>query len=108
MPSLQARGSDSNNHWRRPFPAGPVTLGRNAAKSDWSVPWDPLISKLHATLTWRDNRLSVRKAPDAVNPIYYKGVPLDAFILGVGEPFVIGETTFVVQESELTSGNDLP
>src|SRR3954454_24439200 len=107
MPDLVARGSDQKYQWRRALPAGPVTLGRSAARSDWSVPWDPLISKLHATLTWRGGRLSIRKAPEAKNAIFFFGEPREDFTIGVGETFVIGDTLFLIQEDSPTGTSDL-
>lgn len=72
------------------------------------MPWDPLISKLHATLTWRDGRLLVRKAPEAKNSVFFFGEPRDEFTIGVGETFVIGDTLFLVQEDTPTGTSDLP
>ncbi|MBV9123937.1 MAG: adenylate/guanylate cyclase domain-containing protein [Planctomycetes bacterium] len=100
MADLVAKGADGKILWRRTLPSEPVTLGRSLAKSTWDAGWDRQISGLHATLTWKDGRLSVRKEPTAVQKIYYRNKPLDEFSLGVGEHFVIGSTTFLIQETE--------
>jgi adenylate cyclase len=91
-------GSDPGKRWRRPLPEGPVTLGRKAELCTWDVPWDRQISGLHATLTWENGGLRIRKEARAVNRIYYQGKPCDEFTLGLGEQFVIGGTTFALQE----------
>jgi adenylate cyclase len=108
MPDLVARGNDPKNQWRRLLPDGTVTLGRSAGRSDWCVPWDPLISKLHATLHWGGGRLTVRKASQAKNAIFVQGEARDEFTVGVGENFVIGDTLFLIQETETASALDLP
>lgn len=108
MPELVARGNDPKQQWRRPLPDGTVTLGRSAARSDWSVPWDPLISKVHATLGWSDGRLTVHKWPQAKNAIFVQGEARDDFSVGIGETFVIGETLFFLQEAETAAALDLP
>src|SRR5829696_2985102 len=107
MPDLVARGNDPKFQWRRTLPAGPVTLGRSAARSDWSVPWDPLISKLHATLTWSGGKLTVRKEAGAKNAIFVFGEPREEFRVGVGDTFIIGDTLFLIQD-EPRPPNDLP
>ncbi|WP_406699594.1 adenylate/guanylate cyclase domain-containing protein [Singulisphaera sp. Ch08] len=108
MPELVARGNDPKNQWRRPLPDGLVILGRSVTRSDWSVPWDSLISKVHATLGWSEGRLTVRKWPQAKNAIFVQGEARDEFNVGIGDTFVIGETLFLVQETETAAAPDLP
>jgi adenylate cyclase len=96
MPELVARGAGQSRRWQ--FPDRPVTLGRSA-ESEWQVPWDKTVSGLHATLTWQDGRLLVRRRllpTKTTNPILYKGAPLDEFTVAPGEEFAIGATTFRV------------
>jgi adenylate cyclase len=105
MPDLIAtRGP--NERWQRTLPTQPVTLGRIAKISEWAVPWDEHISRLHATLVWKEGEgLLVRKdTTRAKNSIYYNNEARDEFLAQVGEFFVIGETRFfvVASESELT------
>jgi adenylate cyclase len=97
MPDLVAtRGP--NERWRRTLPSQPVTLGRIAKMADWAVPWDEHISRLHATLVWKEGQgLLVRKDTTwAKNSIYYRNEACDEFTAQVGEFFVIGETRFFV------------
>ena len=102
MPDLIAQGPDPTHTWRRALPPGPVTLGRNT-KSAWQVEWDKEISGLHATLTWKDGKLTVAPRPGTTNKVFYRGNPLEAeFAVALGEQFVIGRTTFTLRESEPT------
>jgi adenylate cyclase len=101
MPDLVAsRGP--NERWRRTLPGQPVTLGRVAKMSEWAVPWDEHISRLHATLVWKEGQgLLVRKDPTwAKNSIYYHNEARDEFTAQVGEFFVIGGTRFLVVGDE--------
>jgi adenylate cyclase len=101
MPDLIARGPDPADSWRRQLPADePVVLG--SADGAWAVPWDPFVSRRHAELTWRNNRLKVRKVAGATNPLFHNGRPSDAFEVQLGGAFVIGRTVFAVAESVLT------
>lgn len=102
-------GSDPQKRWRRTLQPGPVTLGRKAELSAWDVPWDRQISGRHATLTWADGKLVVRKEARAINRIYFRGTPADEFTMAVGDQFVIGNTTFALQdEAESTPSEPAP
>jgi adenylate cyclase len=100
--------SDPQKRWRRMLPDGSITLGRKAELSSWDVPWDRQISGLHATLTWQDGKLLVRKEPKAINRIYYQGAACDEFSLGVGEQFTIGGTVFALHEEAESAATELP
>src|ERR1022692_1480167 len=107
MPDLVARGTEADQCWRRALPAQPVTLGRTS-KSAWEVPWDKQISGLHATLHWQNGKLLVRKDSSARNQIFVRGAALNEFHVAVGEPFVIGSTTFTIQVSEPAAVGEWP
>lgn len=96
MIELLAKGTDSREHQQRILAAGEeLILGRQA--KDFSVAWDDRISREHAVLTLRpDNRVEVARHPRGRNPIFFRGLKKDYFVLGVGEHFVIGRTTFTV------------
>jgi adenylate cyclase len=102
MTELIAQGADASNSWQHALLPTPVTLGREASKSQWAVPWDREISGLHATLHWHDGKLSVRREPTARNRIYYHGQPTEEFVLEPGDHFVIGKTRFELREREST------
>ena len=97
MPDLIAQGPSPSDRWRRPLPKDlasqqPVILGRTAA--GWAVPWDDRISRSHVRLMWNGSRLEVFRLIDARNPIFHKGLRQDEFDIGIGDHFVIGQTTF--------------
>ncbi len=97
MPDLIAQGPSPSDRWRRPLPKDPalqqpVILGRTAA--GWAVPWDDRISRSHVRLLWNGTRLEVFRLLDARNPIFHKGLRQDEFDIGIGDHFVIGQTTF--------------
>ena len=100
--------NDPLKRWRRTLQEGSVTLGRKGELSTWEVPWDRQISGLHATLTWKDGKLEVRKEPRAINRIYFHGNPSDQFTLTPGEQFVIGGTTFALQDDGEATPSELP
>lgn len=114
MPDLIAQGPSTTDRWRRALPQADVTstavivLGRSAV--GWSVPWDDRISRSHVKLTWNGAKLSVHRLVDARNPVFFKGLRRDDFEIGIGEHFVIGQTTFslVDHRIRMVSPGDAP
>lgn len=112
MPDLIAQGPSPSDRWRRPLPhsgeATAFTLGRVAP--GWSVPWDDRISRQHAELRWDGERLSVARLLDAKNPVFHRGLRKDQFDVGIGDHFVIGQTTFSIvdQRVRFLSRSDEP
>jgi len=107
MPDLIAQGKELQHRWRRPLPEGqPVVLGR--ASGVWSVPWDPHISRQHAELTWKSDRLEVVQLSTARNPIYVRGNESARFSLLPGEHFVIGDSTFILADQQIQLSGDSP
>lgn len=103
MANLVARGEEPQHQWLHELPPETVTLGSRPTESTWVVPWDKFISRVHATLTWREGKLFVRRHPRASNKIFFRSEALDEFALEVGEEFLIGSTSFSVQQSETNS-----
>ncbi|MCC7333702.1 MAG: adenylate/guanylate cyclase domain-containing protein [Pirellulaceae bacterium] len=103
MPDLIAQGTRPQDCWRRVVPTSgdAVVLGRTA--EPWSVPWDDRISRQHATLNWSNNKLQVNKLPQARNEIFFRGKRCDQFSAAVGEHFVIGQTTFTVDDQQISA-----
>lgn len=109
MPDLIAQGIQPADRWRRSLPiavdAEPVTLGRTA--QGWAVPWDDRISRNHATVRWNGHRLEVSRLIDARNPIFYRGLRKDQFEIGIGDHFVIGQTTFSLVDQRVRVVSEL-
>ncbi|XZE20949.1 adenylate/guanylate cyclase domain-containing protein [Pirellulaceae bacterium SH449] len=114
MPDLIAQGPSTTDRWRRSLPQADVTstavivLGRAAV--GWSVPWDDRISRSHVKLTWNGAKLSINRLVEARNPVFFKGLRRDDFEIGIGEHFVIGQTTFslVDHRIRMVSPGDAP
>jgi adenylate cyclase len=104
MAELVAKGSDPTHGWRRTLPHQPVTLGRSEPQSIWAAPWDDRISRLHVSLSWVDGKLLVQRLPEGRNRVFYRGVAANEFSMSPGEEFVIGDTTFALEDTK----TDLP
>jgi adenylate cyclase len=83
-------------------------LGRVAP--GWAVPWDDRVSRQHAELNWNGEQLAVTRMIDAKNPIFHRGLRKDEFEVGIGDHFVIGQTTFSIvdQRVRVLSSSDEP
>lgn len=93
MAELIAQGPETHQRWRRTLrPNEPFVLGREAGL--WSTPWDPHVSRRHATACWSDGQLRIERLPEARNPIFLGGRETASLSLKPGEHFVIGNTTF--------------
>jgi adenylate cyclase len=63
-------------------------------KADCCFSGERFMSRLHVSLRLASPKLEVRRNPKAKNPVLYKGVNADEFLMNAGEYFVIGETKF--------------
>jgi adenylate cyclase len=99
MPDLVAQGAKPEQRWRKTLSAATVILGRTE-RCDWEAPWDETISRRHASLTWKDNKLHVVRLAESKNPIYVGGKEVTTFTIGAGEFFTIGTTRFSVEDTE--------
>ena len=104
---LIAQGEEGHQHWRRQIPANQViVLGRDA--EDWSVPWEPWISRHHAEIRRDNNQVHVRRLSQAKNPIIFRGEQGHSFTMRSGDCFVIGQTLFsLIDESGADDSGDL-
>ncbi len=99
MNELVAKGEEEGQTWRQRLPESQtVVLGRESEY--WNIPWERFLSRRHAELTWENQRLEVRRLPEASNPIYHRGEKAGAFKVKPGEPFVIGGTIFTVESGD--------
>lgn len=107
MPDLIAQGVEAQQRWRRPLPEGQeIVLGRVGGV--WAVPWDRHVSRRHVGLAWDGRRLSVRRLPEAKNPVFLHGRDTGRFELAPGEHFVIGQTTFTLADQRADVSVDQP
>src|SRR5437868_11097241 len=107
MADLIAQGPKASERWRRPLvPDKTVVLGRNGA--GWNVPWDERVSRRHAEVCLRGDRLSVRRLKSARNPVFVDGREADEFDLDEGRHFVIGDTTFTFRVDRVEVNPDVP
>lgn len=68
-----------------------LTIGRSA-QAGLRISEDQEISRLHAEILLDQGRLTVRRKPEATNPIYRQGRSVEEFTLGPGESFMLGRT----------------
>lgn len=94
-----AQGPLPRQRWKtRLEPARPQTLGR-AATADLPVPWEPLLSRVHARLSLRGATLTVECLPEARNELFFHGAGHRSLALRAGEQFVVGRTAFHLVEA---------
>lgn len=75
----------------------PLLLGRSN-DNDCAVPWDPRVSRRHARLTLKGERLAVSCLPQVSNLIWKSGSSCMETLLNPGDSFRIGQTRFAVSE----------
>lgn len=100
MAELEARNDQGGYSWKKSLPTEPFVLGRHPDDRNWATEWDNFISRRHATLHFRDGKLSVQKLPTAGNPIFLNNVPADEFEIRPSESFRIGNTIFTLVDEE--------
>lgn len=104
MIELSAQGPDAEQRLRFPLTPGiRAVLGRSPA-AEFCVPWDAQISARHISLVIQDGRLDVRRLPDAMNPLFFQGQPVESCEIAVGRHFVLGQTVFRLQKIDTDSG----
>ncbi len=99
MLELTAQGADLRQRWRTVLRAEQtLVLGRDPGLP-LSAPWDAAISRRHVQLAVADRALDVQRLAAAVNPLYYGGAAVDRCRIHPGEHFVLGTTTFRLEET---------
>ena len=97
---LIAEGNETNQRWRRALlPGGTYRLGR-ADESELVVPWERNLSRQHAVLKFDGDLLELTRLPQATNPVFVEGMPVETAFLKGGDSFVIGETLFRIADED--------
>ena len=100
MPDLIAQGTRREDRWRRRVPPGvSILLGRSAGR--WSASWDDHVSREHARIVLQDGKLHVHTLPGSKNPVFFQGKKRESFRVGLGQHFVIGQTTFTLSDESV-------
>ncbi len=87
-------GKEPSQRLHRTLDVGQAVRVGRSLKQGWEIPWDPMISREHAILSWIDDRLHVRCLEHARNPIFYRGKSVREANVTPNEWFQIGQTTF--------------
>lgn len=92
-------------------PERTVRLGRKPWSSSedvelFEIPWEVKLSRNHAELRFGQGRLEVRALEDVKNPLFFKGKEEKSFSMQVGDHFVVGETTFTLNEDRVSVASD--
>lgn len=110
MWQLLAEGTEPRQRWRQRLESQHAyTLGR-AVSNDLPVPWESLMSREHCRLLTTSSAVLLEKLPQARNPVYFNGEPVDRCELVPGSRFVIGQTSFRLSEVSWASNSpsDVP
>lgn len=107
MSYLIAQGPEAGHRWRRKLPKNSVLiLGRMS--STWGTPWDDRISRQHVEVHWNGSQLVASKIAAARNSIFFQGKETSEARLWPGEHFVIGSTTFTLDDRNIEATIDAP
>lgn len=81
-----------------------VLIGRSNS-ANLQIPWDPVVSRRHASASLRAGKAHVRRLPEGRNPLHLGDQVCDELVIGVGDDgFRIGETrVFLSGTAELVS-----
>lgn len=117
MPKILVIGPSGNESQFRLSGTRTLRIGRRPALEDdaqaesvdlGEVSWESSLSRNHAELSSHGDGVRVVRHPDARNPLFFKGETSDAFVMGPGEHFVVGDTTFHFIVEQLKVEDDDP
>jgi adenylate cyclase len=107
---LIAESSDASQRTQHTLAVGTTAvLGRDVS-ADIVISWDAAISRRHAVITTRSDRVVVERLPDATNPLFFQGRSVARCELRKGDHFVIGGTLFRISAAGSSPSNsaDIP
>ena len=74
----------------------------------WALPGEPRLSRVHAEIRRRGDRVEVKRLDGARNPLFFRGEPRDFFEVGLDDRFVVGRTTIRLVENRFELASDEP
>ena len=103
MLSLIAQGPQTGQRCKWLLSPGESAVLGRSLDCEFPIPWDTTVSRKHAKLVASENDLSVERISDATNSLFFGGEQLDSCLCSIGEHFVIGRTTVLVDRADFES-----
>ena len=101
MWQLVAHGPNPSQRLRQALEVGKsLQLGRST-EADLPVPWEPVLSRNHLTITVGRDSIRIQRRSSAANPVFINGRQVEEATLAAGDTFVIGETTFHIGQADV-------
>jgi len=91
---ISIQGQVASQRLELALSVGATTRVGRLPLSGWAVPWDKMISREHADLTWDGARLQIELTDNARNPLMHHGKQVRKLSIEPGDWFQIGQTTF--------------
>ncbi len=102
---VRAKGNQAGQISEGVLSRQPLICGRSPAQQpSLAVPWDDYISREHFELSAEGKQVRVQRVAGGKNPITYRMQPADSFLIGPGETFLVGSTTFEILEDPFQNG----
>jgi Fe-S-cluster-containing hydrogenase component 2/pSer/pThr/pTyr-binding forkhead associated (FHA) protein len=102
---LRVKGKEPDQVAEGVIAGEPLVCGRApSAERSLTVPWDEFISREHFQLQVEGKQVRVSRLPSGKNPLTFRELPADTFLMSPGDRFVIGNTTFDLLEDPFQTG----
>jgi len=102
---VTARGQGQGQIVEGAVSTEPLVCGRSPqGERTLALPWDEYISREHFDMRVEGKQVRVRSLSTGRNPITYRGSPVETVLMGAGENFTIGGTTFEIRADLFQSG----
>jgi len=98
MWQILVQGKDPQQRAKQRLEAGQNYVVGRSVDCDIPVPWEMWLSREHVILSTTDSHVAMTKMASPMNPVFIDGKPVDSATLTSGEKFVIGQTSFLIQE----------
>ncbi|SFH83401.1 adenylate/guanylate cyclase domain-containing protein [Planctomicrobium piriforme] len=109
MWQLYAVGRAPQQRAKLRLEAGQTYVVGRSTDCDFPVPWEQFLSRAHVSLKVDEQGVQATRLPGTTNPIYLDGEPQAEFRLTAGQRFVIGESSFLLQQLQPVDAQpDLP